>query len=99
MARYIDVDEFAEAICKFPAIDENSANAVISLLRGQPTADVAPVKHGVWEEKDHSGISVNGYMACSVCNAMIPRCEDNYYCLHRLNYCPNCGAKMDGGAE
>ena len=40
---YIDVDKFAEEICKFPAIDEHSANAVISLLRSQPTADVAEV--------------------------------------------------------
>lgn len=40
---YIDVDKFAEEICKFPAIDEHSANAVISLLRSQTTADVAEV--------------------------------------------------------
>lgn len=41
---YIDVDKFAEEICKFPAIDEHSANAVVSLLRSQPTADVVEVK-------------------------------------------------------
>lgn len=41
--KYVDVDEFAEAICGFPAIDEHSANAVISLLRRQPTADVVEV--------------------------------------------------------
>lgn len=42
-ARYIDVDEFAEEICKFPALDEHCANAVISLLRRQPSADVVEV--------------------------------------------------------
>lgn len=37
---YIDVDKFAEKICNFQAIDEDSANAVIYLLRSQPSADV-----------------------------------------------------------
>ena len=40
---YIDADKFAEEICNFPAIDEDSANAVISLLRRQPTAEVEEV--------------------------------------------------------
>lgn len=40
---YVDVDKFADLICNFPAIDEDSANAVISLLRRQPSADVAEV--------------------------------------------------------
>lgn len=43
MARYIDVDKFAEAICNFSAIDENTANAMIVLLRRQPAADVEEV--------------------------------------------------------
>ena len=40
---YIDVEKFAEKICEFSGIDEKSANAVIYLLRKQPTADVAEV--------------------------------------------------------
>ena len=40
---YIDADKFAEEICNFPAIDEDSANAVISLLHRQPTADFVEV--------------------------------------------------------
>lgn len=40
---YVDVDKFADAICNFSAIDEHSANAVILLLRRQPTADVVEV--------------------------------------------------------
>lgn len=42
---YVDVDKFAEVICNFPAIDENAANAVISLLRRQPAAKVEAVVH------------------------------------------------------
>ena len=62
-----------------------------------PTVDAAPVVHGRWEKEDQSGISIDGYMVCSVCNVMIPKADYNRYCLHRLNFCPNCGAKMDGG--
>ena len=43
MARYIDADKFAEDVCVFNAIDEHSANAVISLLHRQPTADIVEV--------------------------------------------------------
>ena len=43
--------------------------------------DVAPVIHGEW--KNHIT-----YVECSVCGAMP---------YSRSMFCPNCGAKMDGG--
>ena len=49
---YIDVDKFAEKICNFQQIDEDTTNKMIFLLRKQPTADVEEVvrcgkcKHG-----------------------------------------------------
>lgn len=53
-----------------------------------PTADVAPVVHGRWEEaSDGDGI---------IC----PFCRTDFctiiYDTEHFNYCPNCGAKMDG---
>ena len=84
MARYIDADKFAEEICNFPAIDEDSANAVISLLHMQPTADVEEVKHGEWERKIKNGRPRG--LKCSLCGRSIHFHE---------NYCPECGAKMD----
>lgn len=67
-------------------------------IEEQPTADMVEVKHGEWRDKDWSGIAIKGYMACSQCNVMIPRCElaSTRYCLNYLYFCPNCGAKMDG---
>ena len=58
-------------------------------LLSMPTADVAPVRHGRWEEaSDGDGI---------VC----PFCRTDFctiiYDTEYFNYCPNCGAKMDGG--
>ena len=52
-----------------------------------PISDVEEVKHGEWSLKH---IGVGHYWECSECefkNAVMPR----------TNYCPNCGAKMDGG--
>ena len=50
-----------------------------------PTADVAPVVHGRWDDS-FDGITP----VCSVCGR-------THKCFNRTpNYCPNCGAKMDG---
>ena len=54
---------------------------------------------GEWKQADSNGTHVDGFMVCSNCDVMIPTCENNYYCLSRLYYCPRCGAKMKGGAE
>ena len=50
-----------------------------------PSADVAPVRHGRWID---SLARITSY--CSACG-------HSHRCLIRTpNYCPNCGAKMDG---
>ena len=52
-----------------------------------PAADVAPVRHGRWiMHDDEFGLTCE----CSVCH--IETMGDG-------NYCPNCGAKMDGGNQ
>nr|DAG19002.1 MAG TPA: hypothetical protein [Caudoviricetes sp.] len=52
--------------------------------------DVAPVVHGRWI---HDGCRIEGgidWCHCSECGK-----SDNF--CARTNYCPKCGAKMDGG--
>lgn len=49
-------------------------------------ADVAPVVHGRWVDAGR------GIKACSNCNHGI---KAHMACAN--HYCPNCGAKMDGG--
>ena len=68
-----------------------SVDAMKSFIKNRPDADVAPVRHGRWV---HEHIS-EGYawVMCSECEAVIHKILIN----KRLNYCPNCGAKMDGG--
>ena len=53
-----------------------------------PTVDVAPVVHGRWETNSDRPDS----LICSVC-----KCGFDMWKHDSHNYCPNCGAKMDGG--
>lgn len=48
-----------------------------------PTADVVEVKHGKWKKGGNE-------KTCSVCKFIYYSNNDDF------NYCPNCGAKMDG---
>ena len=58
---------------------------VKTLLLRQPTADVVPVRHGRWVDTDSE------FAQCSLCKYPV------YAAWNATNYCPNCGAKMDGG--
>ena len=53
--------------------------------------EVAPVRHGRWIEQQKYTFGV--MYDCSICDNRI---LDNG---HSWNYCPNCGAKMDGGND
>ena len=52
-----------------------------------PAADVAPTRHGRWGTHSDRPDS----LICSVCN-----CGFDMWKHDPHNYCPNCGAKMDG---
>lgn len=58
------------------------------IIQGEPTVD--PVKHGEWIEVENSGIGNTA--ECSVCGG-------NTYGYRTCKYCPDCGAKMDGGND
>ena len=58
------------------------------LINAIPAADVAPVVYGRWVTHYRSGTPVaEGYVS-TCCDMWNNRKSD---------YCPNCGAKMDGG--
>lgn len=60
-----------------------------------PAADVAPVVHCKWiDGADSFGAKRGQYRVCSRCNICIPcvtEVAEPYW-----QYCPNCGARMDG---
>ena len=57
-----------------------------------PAADVAPVVHGEWIV---CGDGDNVPWMCSHCG----RTTASKYKIAYGKYCPNCGAKMDGGVD
>lgn len=60
-------------------------------LKKIPAADVAPVVHGRWE---------NGNPICPVCGEdKFKDLDADIWCDWQPDFCPNCGAKMDGGAD
>lgn len=57
-------------------------------------ADVAPVVHGRWEYIPQT-LNTLSQLRCPFCRwwSLDPSIDGVY------NYCPNCGAKMDGGDD
>lgn len=97
MARYIDADALLEEL-NFIEPDEElyeNDHAVWLDCRMDvihaPTADVVEVKHGEWIHTDYAE-HWRGKDECSLCGYHFePRLD-----LSCFNYCPGCGAKMDG---
>ena len=87
MAEYIEREALRDALYDADAITMSG----VKILNQFPVADVAPVRHGKWIEKEKYTFGV--MYDCSICDNRI---LDNG---HPWNYCPNCGCRMDGGAD
>ena len=61
----------------------------VTRVENFPAADVAPVQHGKWLYGDYYDIGD----VCSECDWDSEMTHPSY------RYCPNCGAKMDGGED
>ena len=75
------------------------AAKVLREVSDAPAADVAPVVHGLWEKEPSSFWRWTPSGAVAVTRTTY-RCG---FCGRgtavKSNYCPNCGARMDGGAD
>ena len=63
-------------------------SSLIDSISKLPAADVAPVVHARWVE-----YKIPPIICCSNCDWATGIEEKNF------QYCPNCGAKMDEGAD
>lgn len=91
MAEYINRDDVLDlSYCPTSLTWDNplaEQKSVVDVddINSIPTADVVEVRHGEWREVNEK---YPRYM-CTFCNHLFN--NKNY------NYCPYCGAKMDGG--
>lgn len=85
MAEYIDREEYCEKHCR---CSNEYCDKESCPIWKSPAADVAPVVHGRWLDAGR------GIKACSNCNHGI---KEHMACVN--HYCPNCGARMDGGVS
>lgn len=84
MAEYVEREAVIDLITRRYENPEICTYEITKL----PAADVAPVVHGRWVE-----YQIPPIICCSNC--------DWATCIEEKNFqhCPNCGAKMDGGAD
>lgn len=104
--RLIDFEELQKAITKI-LVD---AIEVLLVMR-YATRDAMEVVHERWEWFEEWNPSTPDHpRECDDCGWRCSRCKtaladavgvywDNYFEEPKINYCPNCGAKMDGGNE
>lgn len=82
MARYINVDDF------FQDHEPLLTWELIDAMNKSVAEDVAPVKHGKWDEDTDDWI-----YKCSLCGEWVS--IDAYSRFQSCKYCMNCGARMD----
>ena len=97
MAKYKDIEPIIEFIANGLNNPDKSkafghdAIEILTELEYAPTADVAEVRHGKWVHTDYA-MHWLGKDECSECTYHTFDRDD----LSHFNFCPNCGARMDG---
>ena len=88
--RTIDADALKEGLKEKMYGHPFERTLLSGVVDSEPTIDAVPVRHGRWVSVPHKLARV-----CSVCNRDEPyKFADTDADVY--NYCPNCGAKMDG---
>ena len=93
MAEYVDKEEYCEKHCR--CSNEYCDRQSCPIWKA-PAADVAPVVHGRWVVR-FDGPYKRRRCYCSHCgkHSGVGGIAQN----QEKPYCPNCGAKMDGGED
>lgn len=101
MTEYIEKGAAISAIMIEPP-DAHYPHWYEDKIKSIPAADVAPVRHGRWEQTTEPlGWDEIGCVECSECQESFIIGED--FGIDDISYfwhfCPNCGARMEGGSE
>lgn len=90
MAEYIERETAIKAVMAAKWVDGSDGAMAMEIVASQAAADVATVVHGWW----------NADETCSVCGEKSTEGLDAVKWDYWLpDYCPHCGAIMDGGAD
>lgn len=105
--RLIDADKLVEAIGNTPSevtkihtynvlssLAERQ-NEILDIVENSPTIEATPVMHGWW-------IDMGDFQSCSICKATRLKEIGTPYgkaIWVKTKFCPDCGAKMDGGVS
>ena len=98
--RLIDADKSEEIIIFDKQNELVQCSAIVDYCKRQreflnkfPTIDAELVRHGHWINV-YPDIEPNPMFMYGICS----NCGFEQGLSDKLNYCPNCGSKMDGGA-
>ena len=110
--RLIDADRALEIVRDQGIAHPNAyhlTNYATLILREAPTIEAEPLRHGRWVIEKRHTVSRNPYIddnyfasaTCSECDFCIHAETKSfgYPDLNTTNYCPNCGARMDGDSH
>lgn len=89
MAEYIEREALKRSIFNGVWYDNQDEDVAYDLVDKAPTADVVEVRHGHW------------YFACVHQDKKFYKCSNCHHAFpfNSVNYCPACGAKMDGKGD
>ena len=94
MKEYIERAALKRELAPYEENDfSQQMDVILAIVDAQPTADVAPVRHGRWIPEACESVSKRNRLieyrvySCSICGRSNGRVKKRY--------CPNCGARMD----
>ena len=101
--RLIDADKLKKSmermLCtgKEPLKERYTCDVVCCVIDEAPSVDAEPVRYAEWDNSGRYRFK-NGRIAirCTSCGCALSEYDLKKY---KWNYCPVCGAKMDGGAD
>lgn len=97
MAGYIKRDTAIRAVMATKWVDGSDGAMAMEIVASPPAADVVPVVHGKWIRPHWKN---SDYCCdCSECDGEAMHREYQWNKKGIYPICPNCGAKMDGGAD